>query len=210
MPDKPEFLKMSLRVLEGDGFDTYEAAVNGATIVASKEAKADHLYNAIIGYAIEGRIREVVGATQRDMQAALEADFYVINNNKETFVKCTGKDIAEVLKEAVKRGQQSTTNLKKQIGFDGLKELTLRPITEYERTGKFQRFLTYMKNNKDEAGIKVVNALLDLKKFNVEKLFEFSSEIASARYHNIESKILHAFEKEIEVARRKKATGGFF
>ena len=211
LPNKPEFFKASLRVLEGDGFGNYESALNGATIVASKEEKADALYNGIVGFAREGRIIHSVGVTQREMEIALASDFYIINNIGEMLVKCTGKDVAEILKEAVKRSQQSGSALKKQIGFEDVKELTLKPITEYaNKPGKFQRYMEKMKNERDEKTIQHVSALMDLKKFNVEKLFEFSKEVATARYYNIESNLLDGFEKEAAAAKLKKATGGFF
>jgi len=210
MPNKPEFLKASLRVLEGDGFESYTAAVNSATIIASKEEKADFLFNGVTAYAREGRIIQSTGVTKADMEAALASDFYVINNVSESFVKCTGKDLAEILKDAVKRGEQVTTLLKSQIGFDGVQELIIRPITEYTAGGKFQRYLTDLKYKKDEKSIKRVQEILEHKKYNIETLFEVSQNVAHARYFNIPSDVLSAFEKEIELAKLKKDTGGFF
>jgi len=210
LPNKPEFLKVSLRVLEGDGFEDYNAAVNGATIVACKQEKADYLFNGVASYAREGRIIQSAGVTETDMEAALQGDFYIINNVAETFVKCTGKDLAEILKDAAKRGQKVTTPLRSRIGFAGVKELILRPITEYDINGKFQRYLVDMKHKRDEDGIKHVNELLGMKKFDIEKLFEFSYQISQARYFNIPSDNLTVFAHEMEEAKRKKDTGGFF
>jgi len=214
---QPEFSKPSLRVLEGEGFSGYETASNGATIVASREENADRYFNGVLGYAIEPRIREVVGATHKDMQAALEADFYIINNVNEVFVKCTGKHLAAILKEAVKRNAGSTdTPLKEQVGFFDVKELTLKPITEYSENTKFQRYIADMKIKRDQGGIDLVLELLATRKFSIEKLFEFSRQIANARYYNIPSDILKTFASETTEKRFKAAfnpsdtSGGFF
>lgn len=210
LPNKPEFLKSSMRVLEGDGFDDYESALNGATLVVVKDEKADHLYNGIMGHAIEGRIRDVVGATQKDMALALETDFYVINTDTEKFVKCTGRDISLILKEAKKRGVVPDEDLKAQLGFQGVKEITMRPITEYTEIGKFQRYMTNLKNSRDEAGLEAVADLLEVRQFNISNLFEFARQIANARYFNIEPSILASFSKQILETKRKADTGGFF
>jgi len=206
----PEFLKASFRVLEGEGFESYDAALNGATIVVSKTEVADSLYNGVMGYAIEGRIKQTVGVTQGDMEKALAADFYVVNPIKEVLVKCNGSQLSEILKEAVKRGQYASTALKTQAGFDGVKDISLRPITEYSRDGKFQRLITHYKHTFNEAELKRLESIIDMKKFDISKLFEYAQFIAKARYYNIESKVVEGFEKEIAAKKLEEETGGFF
>ena len=210
LPNAPEFVKASLRVLEGKGFENLDAALNGATVVAAKDELSDRLFNGVAGFALEGRVRDIAGATQRDMAAALDSDFYVINNGAQMFIKCNGRNLAEILKDAVERGQESTTTLKSQAGFDGTKELSLRPITEYNQNGKFQRYLTDMERKRDEEGLKRVHDLLEIKTFDVRKLFDFSKEVATANYYNIDSATLDGFEKEAAAQKLTKATGGFF
>jgi len=190
---KPEFYKASLRVLEGEGFDDHDSASNAATIVASKEENADSLFNGILGYAIEPRIREVVGATQKDMKAALTTDVYVLNNITQTFVKCTGQQLAGILREATKRGIDEI--LKSKVGLSRVAEVSLRPITEYSDTVKFSRYLEELKIKKDQTTIDKVNDMLTSKKFSIERLFEFSREVANARYYNIPSDIIKTFSK---------------
>lgn len=214
MANQPEFLKASMRVLEGEGFADYIAASNGATIVVAKGEQTDQVFNGILGYAIEARIREVVGATHKDMQAALTADLYIVNNEKETLIKCSGKQLAEILKEAIKRGENPNSGLKQQIGFGGIKDLTLKPITEYSVNIKFQRYLEDMKIKRDQHGINEVNELAGVKKFSIEKLFEFSRQIANARYYNIPHDVRKVFNEDAFEKRFKKAgtvdSGGFF
>lgn len=208
LPSKPEFMKTSMRVLEGYGFDNYLSPLNIATIVISKEEKADHIFNGILGYAIDTRIREVVGATHKDMQAALVADMYIVNNETETFVKCTGKELAEILKEAVKRGAEANLPLKEQAGLANIKELTLRPMSDYDVASKFQRYLSDMKIKRDQEGIDIVNELLKIKSFSIKKLFEFSKQIAIARFHNLPREIIDAFEHTDALKKFKKSTYG--
>ena len=208
--DLPKFSMTSLRVLEGEGFSGYDAAVNAATIIAFKEDNAAAMFNGVIGFASEGRIKDFVGATHYDMEAALKSDFYIINNVAETYVKCTGINLAGILKGAVVEDPKDL-ELKEQIGMVGIKELTIKPITEYASQNKFRRYFTDLHDNQhDEDRIKRTNELLLFKVFDVQSLFEFSKEIASARYFNIDSVTLQSFAKEMAARRLNQSSGGFF
>ena len=208
--DVPKFPMASLRVLEGEGFSGYEAALNAATIVAYKGDNAAAMFNGIIGFAIEGRIKDYVGATHYDMEAALKSDFYIINNAEQTYVKCNGKNLSGMLKGAVVVDPQDL-ELKEQIGFAGIKDLVLKPITEYASENKFLRCFTDLHDNKhDDAQIARINELILYKFFDIESLFEFSKDVASARYFNIDSVTLASFEKEIAARKLNQSSGGFF
>ena len=206
----PEFPMASLRVLEGEGFSGYESALNAATIVAYRGDNAAAMFNGIIGFASEGRIKDYVGATHFDMEAALKSDYYIINNLAATYVKCNGKNLAGILKGAIVADSLSL-ELKEQIGLAGIKDLTLKSITEYANENKFRRYFTNLHDTKhNDEEVRKAGRLLLLKSFDIENLFEFSRQIANARYFNIDSVTLQSFEKEIAARKLNQSSGGFF